>query len=119
MPLILIVDADFSFANDLAAQLADEGVRTMRANCPPHALALLALGTPDAVVLDDGLADAPEAALLALRLRERSVPRLVVSGPDGAGVTEWAEDAAARLQKPFCGLTVLSALRNSPQARAA
>ena len=104
MPLILIVDADFSFAAELASELADEGVRTLRANCPPHALALLALGTPDAVVLDDGLLDAPEADRLCATLEQRDVRRLAVA-PAGAEPL-----GALALRKPFGGREVLTAL---------
>ena len=114
MPLILILDSDFDFAAELASELAEEGWRAMRANCVPHALALLALSTPDAAVLDGGLADGPDAERLALRLREREIPRLVVEDPEAQGETAWADEAAASLQKPFGGGEVLSALLGSP-----
>ena len=114
MPLILIVDSDFDFAAELAAELAEEGWRTLRANCVPHALALLALGTPDAAVLDGGLAGAPEAERLSLRLREREVPRLIVGAAGSEGETGWPRGAAASLQKPYGGREVLSALLGAP-----
>ncbi len=114
MPLILILDSDFDFAAELASELAGEGWRALRANCVPHALALLALGTPDAAVLDGGLAGAPEAERLSLRLHEREVTRLIVDAPGSQGEAAWPRGAAARLRKPFGGGEVLSALLGIP-----
>ena len=111
MPLILIVDSDFDFTAELASELAEEGWGALKASSVPHALALLALGTPDAVVLDRGLADGPEAEQLSLRLLERVVPRLVVGE---AGDAVWTGGAQASLSKPFGGAEVLSALCWAP-----
>lgn len=113
MPLILIVDADTEFATELASELTAEGYRTLRANCPPHALALLALGTPDAAVLDGGLADAPEADRLCATLRDREVRRLVVAPASGE-----QDGPAPLLRKPFGPQDVVSALF-APPAQAA
>ncbi len=113
---VLVVDDEASIRESLRMILEYEGYRVDEAASGPHALARVAEGAPDAVMLDikmpemDGL-----TVLTAFRERGYDMPVLVVSGH---GDVTTAVDATRRgaydfFEKPLQRERVLLSLRNA------
>jgi DNA-binding response OmpR family regulator len=111
MGKLLVVEDSREIADGLQQYLEDEGHSVVLATRAAQALALLASGPPDLVVLDLGLPDRDGNEVLSeLRRRGLEIPVLILSGRAGEadkleGFRRGADDYVT---KPFSILEVLA-----------
>jgi DNA-binding response OmpR family regulator len=111
---IVLIDDDRLWREAVGALLRDEGFAIEAAEDGTHGLELLERSDPLLVILDAHLPKLGGMEVLReLRRRGRSVPILMVSSDDQAGLyaQALAEGASGFLHKPISGDVLLRAIR--------